>query len=187
MVTTTYVALLRAVNVAGRNQVAMPGLCACLSRLGLQDVRSLLQSGNVVFRSGASSTPAQLERLLEREAAARLGLTTDFFVRTPAEWRALVAANPFPGEADRDPSHVLVVFLKEAPKRETMRALEQAVSGRERVAVRDRHLYVVYPDGIGRSRLTGTLIERTLGTRGTARNWNTVMRLGALADTVSEG
>jgi uncharacterized protein (DUF1697 family) len=134
----------------------------------------------VVFRSGAH-TAAQLERLLEQAALKRLGLETDFFVRTTADWKALIAGNPFPKEAELDPSHLLVVFLKDAPDPENVTALQKAIVGREVVRAKGRHAYVVYPDGIGRSRLTSALIEKKLGTRGTGRNWNTVQKLGALA------
>jgi uncharacterized protein (DUF1697 family) len=142
-------------------------------------VQSLLQSGNLVFRSHARAT-TQLERSLEDAAAKRLGLETDFFVRTADEWNAIIDGNPFPEQAQRDPSHLLVVFLKEAPNRADVTALQRAITGREVVRARGRHAYIVYPDGIGRSRLTSALIEEKLGTRGTGRNWNTVLKLGAL-------
>lgn len=177
---TTHIGLLRAVNLAGRNKIGMADLRALLATLGMQDVRTLLQSGNVVFRSDVH-TPTQLERLLENAAATRLGVETDFFVRTAADWKTVIAGNPFPKEADRDPGHLLVVFLKEAPDPEDVRALQRAITGREVVRAKGRHAYIVYPDGVGRSRLTSALMERKLGTRGTARNWNTVLKVGALA------
>ena len=93
----------------------------------------------------------------------------------------MVAGNPFPEEAERDPSHLLVIFLKEAPDRKDVMALQSAIKGREVVRAKGRHAYVVYPDGIGRSRLTSALIEKKLATRGTGRNWNTVLKLGAAA------
>jgi uncharacterized protein (DUF1697 family) len=177
---TTYVGLLRAVNLGPTNKVAMADLRDLLGELGLNDVRSLLQSGNLVFRSATRST-SRLERLLEEETAWRLGLDTQYFVRTAREWREVVADNPFPAEAKRDPGHLLVVVLKDAPAREAVTALQKAIAGREVVRVKGRQAYVVYPDGIGRSRLTSALIERKLGTRGTGRNWNTTLKLEAMA------
>ena len=175
----TYVALLRGINVGGHKPVAMAELRDLLARLGFVDARSLLQSGNLVFR-GEARTGGRLERLLETEAAQRLGLETDFFVRTAKEWKAVVARNPFPKEAERDPAHLLVMFLKEPPEVKDVAALRAAITGPELVRAADMHAYLVYPNGIGRSRLTNTLIERTLGTRGTGRNWNTVLKLGGL-------
>lgn len=175
-----HVALLRAVNVAGHQPVGMADLRDFLTRLGFADARSLLQSGNLVFRGG-TKTGAPLERMLEAEAAKRLRLETDFFVRTADEWRALIRQNPFPEEAERDPAHLVVQFLRDAPDAGAVKALQAAITGRETVQANGRHAYIVYPDGIGHSRLTTALIEKRLGTRSTARNWNTVLKLGALA------
>ena len=177
---TTYVALLRAVNLPGHNKVAMRDLCGMLADLGFAEPRSLLQSGNLVFR-GAPSLTAKVERRLEEAAAERLGLSTEFFVRTAPEWRDLIAANPFPEAAERDPGHLLVLTLRDAPGEAAVSALQAAIRDREVVRAVGRQAYVVYPDGIGRSRLTYALIERELGTPGTGRNWNTVQKLAALA------
>lgn len=176
---TVQIALLRAINVGGRNQVAMADLRDFLTQLGFGDARSLLQSGNLVFRSDRRSGAA-LERTLETEAAKRLGLETDFFVRSAAEWQTIVARNPFPEEAERDPAHLVVMILKGAPAAREVKALQDAIRGRELVRADGRAAYVVYPDGIGRSRLTTALLEKKLGTRGTGRNWNTVLKLAAL-------
>jgi uncharacterized protein (DUF1697 family) len=176
---TTHVGLLRAVNLGAHNKVAMADLRRLLATIGLDDPQTLLQSGNVVFRSDVSPV-AKLETRLEEAAEEHLGLVTDFFVRTVDDWKAVIAGNPFSEEAARDPGHLLVVALKDAPDRAAAAALRNAITGREVVRVRGRHAYIVYPDGIGRSRLTTVVIEKKLGTRGTGRNWNTVLKLGAL-------
>jgi uncharacterized protein (DUF1697 family) len=174
------VALLRAVNLPGHNKVAMADLRALLAALRLAEPQSLLQSGNLVFRSDGQ-TAAQLEQLLERETLKRLGIRTDYFVRTAPEWQEAIARNPFPDEAERDPSHLVVMFLKIAPAPKAVRALQAAISGPELVRAHGLQAYITYPAGIGRSRLTTAVIESKLGSRGTARNWNTVLKLGALA------
>jgi uncharacterized protein (DUF1697 family) len=176
---TTHIGLLRAVNVGGRNSVGMAELRSLLDKLGMQDVRTLLQSGNVVFRSDMGG--ARLEGLLENEAQKRLGLETEFFLRSAADWKAIIAGNPFRAEARRDPGRLVLMCLKEAPERTDVAALQKAITGREVVRASGRHAYLVYPDGQGRSRLTLALIQRKLGTSGTARNWNTVLKLGTLA------
>lgn len=177
---TTHIALLRGINVGGNKKVAMADLRDLLTELGFADPRSLLQSGNLVFRSDALEG-AGLERLLDAETEKRLGLKTEFFVRTAKEWKGVVASNPFPDEAESDPSHLVVMFLKDAPDAESVGALQAAITGREIVRAVGRQAYIVYPDGIGDSRLTNAVIEKKLGTRGTGRNWNTVMKLDALA------
>jgi uncharacterized protein (DUF1697 family) len=179
----TYVALLRAVNLGPHNKVGMADLRALLTGLGMQAAQTLLQSGNVVFR-GADRATAELEHLLEAAAAKRLGLATDILVRSGKEWKAIIAGNPFPKEAREDPSHLLAMPLKDAPPRADVRALQNAIVGREMVNVRGRCAYIVYPDGIGRSRLTTALIEKMLESRGTGRNWNTVLKIDALADSM---
>ncbi len=178
---TTYVALLRGINVGGNKLVAMADLRALVTRLGFADVRTLLQSGNLVFR-GDRRTPAQLERLLQAETERRLGIEVAYFVRTAREWHAVVARNPFRAEAARDPARLAVMVLKDAPAARAVAALRAAITGREAVRAAGRHLYVVYPDGMGRSRLAHPLIEKLLGTRATGRNWNTVRKLADAAE-----
>jgi uncharacterized protein (DUF1697 family) len=178
---TTYIALLRAVNVGGHQPVPMADLRSLVARLGFDSPLSLLQSGNLVFR-GRPQPADELERILEVGASQHLGLDTAFFVRTAAEWREVIAGNPFRREAQSDPAHLLVMVLKAAPGTSAVRMLEAAIAGPERVKVAGRHAYLVYPVGIGRSRLTTPLIEAKLDTRGTGRNWNTVLKLAALVE-----
>ncbi len=175
---TTYIALLRAVNLAGYQKVAMAELRQMLAGLDFSNPRSVLQSGNLLFESDEGKT-ADLERRLETEAARRLGLSTDFFVRTASEWRRLIDRNPFPDEARRDPAHLLVLVAKTAPTAAATRGLQAAITGREVVRADGRQIYAIYPDGIGRSKLTTGVIEKALRTRVTGRNWNTVLRLAA--------
>jgi uncharacterized protein (DUF1697 family) len=179
-----HVALLRAVNLGSHNKVGMADLRGFFTQLGLTEPRSLLRSGNVVFGSDRR-TGKGLKQLLEREAAKRLDLRTDFFVRSAREWRDIVARNPFPREAERDPAHLVLIVLREAPEDAKVRELQAAIVGREVVRTDGRHAYVLYPDGIGTSRLSHASIERRLGTRGTGRNWNTVLKLDALAGCLS--
>jgi uncharacterized protein (DUF1697 family) len=175
-----HIALLRGINVGGRNIVAMADLRQLMDTLGFTSARSLLQSGNLVFQ-GDRRTTATVEHLLEVETEKRLGVSVDYFVRTAAEWEVIVARNPFPDEARRDPSHLVVMLLKDAPAAKDVKALQAAIQGPEIVRADGKQLYAVYPAGIGKSKLTNTLIEKKLCARATARNWNTVVKLAALA------
>jgi uncharacterized protein (DUF1697 family) len=177
--TTVHVALLRAVNVGGRTSLAMAELRKLAEGLGFTNVRTLLQSGNLVFEAGVKKSP-ELETALEA-ALKKHGMETDFMVRRADELDAVIAANPFPKEAKADPGHLVVMFLKDASGAKAIAALQAAVKGREVVRHKGRELYIVYPDGIGRSKLTNKVIESQLDTRGTGRNWNTVIKLAALA------
>ena len=153
------------------------------AELGLEDCRSLLQSGNLVFTSKVR-TATELERFLETEAAERLSLEVDFFVRTPDEWKSIIRQNPLRKEAERDPAHLVVLFLKAAPSVEEMVALQADIRGPETVRAKGKQAYIFYPNGQGRSKLTAAILEKHLG-RGTARNWNTVLKLGIMAKTGS--
>jgi uncharacterized protein (DUF1697 family) len=174
------VALLRAINVGGHNRIVMSELRELFEQLGFAGVQTLLQSGNVVFR-GDRLKGAGLERLLEAETEKRLDVAVDFVVRTAAEWAAVVQRNPFPKEAKNDPGQLLVLFLKKAPPATNVKALQAAIQGPEIVQARGKELYIVYPLGQGRSKLTTALVERELDTRGTGRGWNTVVKIAALA------
>jgi uncharacterized protein (DUF1697 family) len=177
---TIHIGLLRGVNVGGAARLAMADLRDLMTELGFGEVRTLLQSGNVVFR-GDRRSAATLEGVLATAARRQLGLSTEFFLRTAKEWDALVAANPFPAEAKRDPSHLVMMALRGAPTAKAVAALRAAITGPEAIEAAGRQLYIVYPAGIGRSRLTNAVIEAKLGTRGTGRNWNTVLKLAELA------
>jgi uncharacterized protein (DUF1697 family) len=174
------VALLRGINVGGRNLIAMSDLRDLLESLGFTKVRSLLQSGNLVFLSNRR-TSATIERLLEVETEKRLGVSVDYHVRTAEEWKSVIARNPFAEEAERDPAHLVVLFLKSVPDAKNVQALQAAIRGPEIVRADGEQVYVVYPLGIGTSKLTNALIDKKLGMSGTGRNWNTVLKLAALA------
>jgi len=173
----THIALLRAVNVGGR-KLLMAELKGLFEFLGFTQVCTILQSGNIVF-DGKKTTGPALETLLEAETEKRLKLRTDYLVRTPEEWSAVIDKNPFEREAKDDPSHLLVLPLKSTPAPSALAALQAAIQGRETIRALGRELYAYYPDGIGQSKLTIALIERKLNTRCTGRNWNTVMKIQA--------
>jgi uncharacterized protein (DUF1697 family) len=178
---TVRAAFLRGINVGGNKLVSMAALKAFFEDLGFTDVETLLQSGNVVFH-GKSKNESQLEALMEKEAQKRLKLECDFFVRTPEDLQRVVKNNPFPKEAEKDPSHLLIVFLKTAAEQKHIDALAAAIVGPERVEGLGKETYIYYGEGMGRSRLTNAVIEKRVG-RATARNWNTVNRVLGLCNS----
>jgi uncharacterized protein (DUF1697 family) len=180
-IVTTYIGLLRAINLGAHNKIAMSDLRALLEKLGFTDPKTLILSGNVVFKS-AEKSAAKIEQVLEAATAKHLGVTTDYFVRSASEWQAMIAANPFRAQAKSDPARMVAMCLKGAPSPAQVKTLQAAIKGPEQVRAKGSAAYFVYPDGMGRSKLSIALIERTLGTRGTARNWNTVLKLGGLCE-----
>jgi uncharacterized protein (DUF1697 family) len=180
---TTYIGLLRGINLGGHKMVAMADLREMIEALGFKDVRTLLQSGNVVFR-GRAKAPAKLESQLEAALEKRLGLKVDFHVRTAEEWTAIVKANPYAAEAKKDPARLLVSCFKAPLETTNVKALQVAITGPEVLVADGRHLYMVYPDGVGNSK-ANALLDRKLTAKGTARNWNTVLKLAALCGAPS--
>lgn len=175
----TFVSVLRAINLGSHNRIAMADLRAMCEKIGLANPRTLVVSGNLVFESAVTSSE-KLERLLEEASTRHLGVTTDYFVRSAREWQAAITANPFPNEAKADPARMVMMCLRDAPSAAAVTALQAAIKGSETVRAKGKQAYFVYPDGMGRSKLTITMIEKALGTRGTARNWNTVLKLAEL-------
>jgi uncharacterized protein (DUF1697 family) len=173
---TVFVSLLRGINVGGRTLIRMDRLRAVYESLGLAAVRTHLQSGNAVFREEGTDT-AQLKVKLEDAIEGSVGFRPAVLVRTAAELAQAVARNPFPQQGEADPSHLLVMFLAETPDAAASHRLAEAMFGREAFRLSGRELYLHYPDGIGRSKLTNAVIEKRLETVGTARNWNTVTKL----------
>lgn len=110
-------------------------------------------------------------------------MSIDYIVRSAGEWKKIVDRNPFTKEANDEPGHLVVMFLKAAPTAKQGDELQAAVTGPEVMRRDGKQLYIVYPAGIGRSKLSIALIERKLGIRGTGRNWNTVLKLAALCTT----
>ena len=177
----SYAALLRAVNVGGRNRVAMARLRAALEALGYEDVSTYVQSGNVVLGSptrSASSLRVELERAMEDE----FGLEVTVLVRTRAELGAVVERNPFRRSGAPDPQ-LHVAFLADRPSRRAIARLDPQRSPPDEFAVVDRHVYLRCPHGMGRTKLTNDYLERQLGTSATVRNWRTVTELRRLIES----
>src|SRR2546426_3763060 len=124
-----YIALLRGINVGGRALVSMSDLRDLIEGLGFAGARTLLQSGNVVFRTARAVGASKLEQLLEAETARRCGIPATYFVRTAAEWQQIIARNPFPAEAKTDPGQLVVTFLKQEPQAKDVKALQAANKG----------------------------------------------------------
>ena len=177
---TVHIALMRGIHAGGRDRISAFNLRAFLSAPDCGDTRALLQSGNLVFGS-QGRTPGELEYLIEMQADRRIGMASGFMVRTADEWAAVVARNPFAAQPPCA-GRLVVMLLKDAPERAAVQALHEAAgAGPDTIQVDGRQVYLVYPRGIGQSRLTCSLIESTLATRGAARSWGTVLRLAALA------
>jgi uncharacterized protein (DUF1697 family) len=157
----------------------MGELRALCEELGYEGVRTYVQSGNVVF--AAKGSPRKVERELEKAIASRLGVETAVVVRTRDELADVVKRNPLP-EATEDPKRYQVSFLSAKLSAAVVRELEQTDYGPERLVVSGREIYAWHPGGMQRSKLARTLVDKRLGVTATARNWNSVTKLLAMAD-----
>jgi uncharacterized protein (DUF1697 family) len=174
-----HILLLRGINIGSRNRIAMAKLRDVLSDVGFDDVRTYLQSGNVmVSRSGKT---ADVARDVERLIAKRFDFDVAVVGRTRAQFAKVVERNPLARIA-KDPKRYQVSFLASKPSRELIRRVEAAADPKERVVVQGREIYAWHPDTIARSKLWALLAGQNLGVTATARNWTTVQKLLELVD-----
>jgi uncharacterized protein (DUF1697 family) len=160
-----YVALLRSVNVGGRT-VPMGELRAVFEELDYTDVRSYIQSGNIVFAAKAG-TPARIRATIESDLESEFGFDIAVFLRTPAELGKVVKRNPFGKDA-------YVTFLEKTPSAKLVQALDPAPFAPDTFEVDGHEVYVRCPNGYGRTKINNAFFEKKLAMRATTRNWNTV-------------
>jgi uncharacterized protein (DUF1697 family) len=180
-----YVALLRGVNVGGRNRLAMADLREVIESLGHRQVKTYIQSGNAIFSTGEDDSRQDASVLavgIRDRIAERLDLDVDVMVRDRDDLEAILAGVPFP---DVDPKRLLIAFLSDAPSPEATRALESIEAGPEAARVVGRVAYLNLPNGVGRSVLAPQ-VERRLKVRATARNLATVRTLLAMTDSSAD-
>jgi uncharacterized protein (DUF1697 family) len=175
-----YAVLLRGINVGRAKQVGMADVRATLEGLGYEDVTTLLRSGNAVFTAPRRS-PTALEREIERALKADLGLESTCLVRTAAELREVVEADPF-GETASNGSRYLALFLSAQPAAAALRRHDPRELAPDEILLGDRVIYQWCPDGFLEAPALGPFVEKHLGVRATGRNWNTVTKLLALLD-----
>ena len=177
---TVIISMLRGVNVGGHNRIKMEDLRALYQSLGLRDPQTYVQSGNVVFRTKERDLVRLAKRIetgIERRFAFRIGV----ILRTSSDLRDVIARNPFATRHAMDPAKLIITFLATDLGSESRRQILEIKAGLEDVHPDGREIYIYFPDGMGRSKLPA-LLEKTLKKSGTARNWNTVTKLLAMAD-----
>jgi len=175
------IALLRGINVGGKNKIPMAGLREALTRHGFGGVATYVASGNVVF-DDPGTPPAETAAAVEAVVEQEFGLRIPVVARTRDEIAAVVAGNPLP-EGAAEPARFLAVFLSgPAPDDAWFRTVDPASYAPDRFELGDRVVYVWCPGGLGRSKLAGDFAGRRLAVTATARNWNTVLKLLQMAD-----
>ena len=173
--TAAYVALLRGINVGGKNKLPMLELARLFEAAGASDVRTYIQSGNVLFRA-PQKVASGLSSAVSKQIAARFGLRVPLVLRSAEELRRISARNPFLQRGE-DPDALHVMFLADRPAPARVLALDPKRSPPDEFAVRDKEIYLRLPNGAGRSKLTNDYFDRALATTSTSRNWRTVLKL----------
>ena len=180
---TTYVALLRAVNVGGTGKLSMAEFRKLLEGLGYKNVQTYIQSGNAVFDAPGSA--AKVGAALATGLETLMGARVDVILRTHDELTRLIAANPFAKEAADDGARVAVAFLggqASTAAAPTLKAIQEKYPARrDRYHLAGNHIYFHFPDGAGETKLVGKAVDKAIGVPGTGRNWNTVLKLHAMS------
>ncbi len=172
----TFISLLRGINVGGNKRVPMADLKRLYESLGFTQVQTLLQSGNAVFTTDQTDATA-LTRLIEDGIQRTFGFTVRIVLRTPDQWRQVIAQHPYSAVQMESPDKILVLFLAAVPAPEGVAALLAGVNPPEEASASGEEVYLYFGEGIGRSKLSTTWIEKQLRTEGTGRNWNTITKL----------
>ncbi len=175
------ISMLRGVNVGGHNKIKMEALRALYESMKLRDAQTYVQSGNVIFRTDERDI-ARLAKRIEDGIERNFGFRPNVILRTAAEMREVVVRNPFAKRRGIEPSKFLVSFLASDPGEEAREKVRQTKCDPEELRIEGRELYIYFPNGIGRSKLSLGVLEKTLKTPGTGRNWNSVTKVLEMAE-----
>ncbi|HET7893122.1 MAG TPA: DUF1697 domain-containing protein [Candidatus Sulfotelmatobacter sp.] len=176
----TYIALLRGINVGPNKRMKMEKLRASCEGLGFEEIKTYIQSGNIVFRAPRLS-PAALSKKLEECISRDFGFSADVITRTSVEMEQIIKKNPLLKEIDVDPSKLHVVFLSEKPPAASLKKLQGLTLPPDRTRNLDREIYFYFPNGVSGSSLWKHSLDKVLSVSGTMRNWNTVNKLYEMA------
>ena len=175
------ISMLRGVNLGPHNRIKMDELRALYKALKLEDPRSYVQSGNVIFRTKEKNTQ-QLAKKIQDAIQKKVGFCPDVILRTTDELREAIAGNPFPDQTRQEPGKVLVTFLAAEPPREAKASLTKFKDYPEKLHLSGRELYIYFPNGAGRSKVPWSAVDKLLKVTGTARNWNSVQAVLQIAE-----
>ena len=173
--------MLRGVNVGGHNLIKMDALRACFEGMKLRDPQTYVQSGNVIFGARDQDLP-RLARRIEKAIESTFGFRPDVILRTSAEMQGVIKRNPFATRTGLEPGKLVVTFLPEDPGEEAREAVRQIKTAPDELKIDGRELYIYFPNGMGKSKLPWKKIDKVLKMRGTARNWNSVMKMSEMAE-----
>ena len=175
------ISMLRGVNLGSHNRIKMDELRAVYSSLKFEDPRTYVQSGNVIFKTKEKNS-AQLAKKIQAAIQKKFGCCPEVILRTTDEMRKAIGATPFADRPNLEPGKILVTFLAAEPPREAEATLAKFKDYPEELHLKGRELYIYFPNGAGRTTLPWSSVEKLLKVTGTARNWNSVKNMLAMAE-----
>lgn len=176
------ISMLRGVNLGAHNRVKMDDLRALYKALKFEDPRTYVQSGNILFRTKEKPT-RELAKRIQAAIARKCGCNPEVILRTTADFKKAIAANPFAKRSDIEPGKLLVSFLSAEPGPEASSTIAKLnESHKEELHLKGRELYIYFPDGAGRTKLPWSSLEKLFKVTGTARNWNSVTKMLEMAE-----
>ena len=175
------VAMLRGVNLGAHNRIKMDALRDLCGSLDLLDVQTYVQSGNIVFRTKERNLSA-LAKKIRSGIEKKFGFSPEIILRSTSDLRNVIAKNPFAEMKDIEPGKLLVDFLSSEPSTDACKSVRAIKTDPEKLHIDGREMYIYFPNGAGRSKLSWPALEKILKTPGTARNWNSVTKLLAMAE-----
>ena len=175
------ISMLRGINVGGHNLIKMDALRALYESLGMQGAQTYVQSGNVVFRTSERDA-VRLAKKIQGGIDKSFSCKPEIILRSAAELAKTIARNPFAKRRDIEPAKLLVLFLADEPNSEARKRVLAIKADPEELYIIGREVFIYFPNGMGKTKLPWTTLERLLGTPGTGRNWNSVTKLLEIAN-----
>ncbi|EJO70145.1 PF08002 family protein [Leptospira kirschneri str. 200803703] len=179
----TYIALLRGINVSGQKKILMKDLSSIFESLGFMNVKTYIQSGNVLFQD-KSKNVKELIALIEKKIREVFGFEVIVFIRSKEELKAIIQSNPF---SKKDSNRIYVSFLNESKKNLDLTEIETVKIKGEELVIQNKEIYFFSPKGYGVSKLSNNFLEKKLNVSATTRNWKTVITLSELTDNLDRG
>jgi uncharacterized protein (DUF1697 family) len=177
---TTYISILRGINVSGQKLIKMDDLRKSYENLGFRSVTTYVQSGNVVF-TGNKAKPDELAQTITQQIEKDIGFDVPVIVLTIDTLKQIINSNPFLKDSDKDKTFLHVTFLSSKPQKFEISAIEEKKLSGEEISIADNAVYLYCPNGYGKSKLNNIFLETKLKVSATTRNWKTTNELFKIA------
>jgi uncharacterized protein (DUF1697 family) len=177
----TFISILRGINVSGQKKILMADLKVLYENLKFKDVRTYIQSGNVIFKSKEPLSDIEFEKKIEDQIFKKYDFHVPVIIRSEDEIRKIIAANPFLKEKNIDPKKLHVTFLSNIPDKENVESIEKMDFSPDKFMISGKEVYLYVPNGYGETKISNTFFEKKLKVKATTRNWNTVNKLSELS------